>query len=85
MTHLIVQVLPHSGTMVKLGGRDITLDQGINIAFGAGAVLDGAVSMLAPSKVQVWCMDVCEPSAMVGFNCVAFHVVKHECQQRSAR
>lgn len=41
--------------MVKIGGRDISIDQGINIIFGAGAVVDGATSMLAPKKVQVRC------------------------------
>jgi hypothetical protein len=39
--------------MVKIGGRDITVDQGINIAFGAGAVIDGVVGMISPGKVQV--------------------------------
>ena len=47
--------------MVKLGGRDISVDQGINIVFGAGAVVDGALSMFAPKKIQVrsCCVQLC--------------------------
>lgn len=40
-------------TMVKVGGNEISLDQGINLAVGAAAVIDGAACMLAPNKAQV--------------------------------
>lgn len=36
--------------MVKLGGRDISIDQGINLAIGASAAIDGAACIFAPDK-----------------------------------
>jgi hypothetical protein len=39
--------------MVKIGGRDISVDQGINLAIGASAVIDGAACIFAPEKSKV--------------------------------
>jgi hypothetical protein len=39
--------------MVKLGGRDISVDQGINLAIGAAATIDGAACVFAPDNCKV--------------------------------
>jgi hypothetical protein len=38
--------------MVKIGGRDIGVDQGLNLYVGAGAIINGLVWLARPDKVH---------------------------------
>ena len=38
--------------MVKVGGRDLSLDQGINLYIGAGALADGAMRLFSPDQAH---------------------------------
>lgn len=45
--------------MVKIGSRDLNLDQNLNMAVGAIQVAQSAVCMIAPEKVGVCLAALC--------------------------